>query len=398
MDVPTHANVGLSSLEDAAAAGRDAARAAVEPLPGRRADLALVFATSDYQQDRLIAAIQAELPDAQVLGCSGEGVIAHDESLEASAAVAVMAIASTSVRFHTFVVEEYAQQPALAGRKLGQMVRERVPQASCLCIMSDGLMGNCTDFLKALHEEMGSVPVVGGTAADAMTFEKTYQYLGSRILSGGVVAFAMSGDVDVEIAVSHGCAPIGLERTVTSADNGWIREIDGIPAWQLFKEYLADDAEDLNADGITHLCIGEPIAGDAEGYDPYVIRTPLQLDQSSGALFFPGGGLTEGNRIQLTRRDPEKIKKSAQACAARLLDSHDGKAPAFVLQFDCAGRGRILFGACAAAEIVVPLRKTLGPRTPWLGFHTYGEIAPIAGRPYYHNYTVALYAVYDRAA
>ena len=54
--------------------------------------------------------------------------------------------------------------------------------------------------------------------------------------------------------------------------------------------------------------------------------------------------------------------------------------------------------ACAAQEIVKPLRQTLGPKTAWLGFHTYGEIAPIAGRPYYHNYTVALCAVYDRAA
>lgn len=394
----THANVGLSSLEDALAAGREAALAAIAPLPGQRADLALVFATSDYQHDVLLNAIQAVLPGARILGCSGEGVIAHDESLEASAAVAVMAIASSSITFATFVVQEYADSPALAGHRLGQMVKESLPSPKCVCLMSDGLMGNCTEFLAALHEEMGTVPIVGGTAADAMTFERTYQYAGTRVLSGGVVAFAIAGDVDVEIAVSHGCAPIGLERTVTNAADGWIREIDGIPAWQVFREYLADDAEDLNADGITHLCIGEPIAGNADGYDPYVIRTPLQLDQATGALFFPGGGLTEGNRIQLTRRDPEKIRKSAQQCALRVLDSHDGRAPAFVLQFDCAGRGRILFGACAAAEIVVPLRKTLGPQTPWLGFHTYGEIAPIAGRPYYHNYTVALCAVYDRAA
>lgn len=394
----TTAHVGISSQEDSRAAGREAALAAVAPLPGQRADLALVFATADHRHDVMLAAIRDVLPHTKLLGCSGEGVIAHDESHEASAAVAVMAIASTSVVFDTFVVEEYAQQPEQAGRRLGRLVRERVRDPRCLCLMSDGLLGNCTDFLRALHEELGAVPIVGGTAADAMTFERTFQYTDERVLSGGVVAFALSGAVDVEIAVSHGCAPIGLERTVTSAESGWIREIDGIPAWQVFKEYLADDAEDLNADGISHLCIGEPIQGDPTGYDPYVIRTPLQLDQASGALFFPGGGLTEGNRVQLTRRDPDKIRKSAQACAARLLDSHDGQTPAFVLQFDCAGRGRLLFGACTAAEIVVPLRKTLGPNTPWLGFHTYGEIAPIAGRPYYHNYTVALCAVYDRAA
>lgn len=396
--MPTLAHVGLSSQEDSRAAGTEAAKAALAALRGQSADLALVFATAEHQHPVLLEAIRAVLPGTPLLGCSGEGVIAHNDSLEASAAVAVMAIASTSIKFHTFVVEDYAKTPAAAGRTLASLVKQTVTDPKCVCLLSDGLMGNATDFLAALHENMGGVPIVGGTAADAMMFEQTFQYDGTRVLSGGLVAFTMSGDVDVEIAVSHGCTPIGLERTVTSANDGWIREIDGIPAWKVFKEYLADDAEDLNADGITHLCIGEPIQGNADGYDPYVIRTPLQLDSSSGALFFPGGGLTEGNRIQLTRRDPEKIKNSAQACAARLLNTHEGKAPSFVLQFDCAGRGRILFGACAAQEIVAPLRRTLGATTPWLGFHTYGEIAPIAGRPYYHNYTVALCAVYDRAA
>ncbi len=79
-----------------------------------------------------------------------------------------------------------------------------------------------------------------------------------------------------------------------------------------------------------------------------------------------------------------------------VLMSRDGRAPELVLQFDCAGRGRILWGGCAADEIVAPLRKTLGATTPWIGFHTYGEIAPIGGRPYYHNYTVALCAFYER--
>ena len=67
------------------------------------------------------------------------------------------------------------------------------------------------------------------------------------------------------------------------------------------------------------------------------------------------------------------------------------------MQFDCAGRGSILFGSCAAQEIVHPLQEALGDTTPWIGFHTYGEIAPINGKPYYHNYTVVLCALYDPA-
>lgn len=397
--MPTRAHVGLSYHDDAREAGREAAHAAVQPLGDRSVNLALVFATAEYSQAMLIAAIQEALPGVPLVGCSGEGVIAHDESVEAFSAVAVMAVSSDSILFDTFLVEEYGADPAGAGTRLAKMVHARSASPKCLCLMSDGLLGNCTEFLRALHAGLGdAVPVVGGTAGDAMTFDRTYQYGDGRVVSGGVSAFLISGAAEVGIAVSHGCTPIGLERTVTKADNGWIREIDHQPAWTVFKEYLNEGATDLNADGIVHLCIGEPLKGPAESYDPFIIRTPLQLDQASGSLFFPGGGLSEGHTIQLTRRDQDKIKRSAEECAQRVLTSHGGREPVFVLQFDCAGRGRILFGACTAAEIVAPLRRTLGATTPWLGFHTYGEIAPIAGRPYYHNYTVALCAVYDAAA
>jgi small ligand-binding sensory domain FIST len=31
---------------------------------------------------------------------------------------------------------------------------------------------------------------------------------------------------------------------------------------------------------------------------------------------------------------------------------------------------------------------------PWIGLYTYGEIGPIGGRDYFHNYTAVVLAVY----
>jgi hypothetical protein len=42
------------------------------------------------------------------------------------------------------------------------------------------------------------------------------------------------------------------------------------------------------------------------------------------------------------------------------------------------------------------MQEILGRDLPWLGFHTYGEIAQLGGTTYYHNYTVVLLALYDR--
>ncbi len=392
------AAVGQSQLSKSFDAGRQAARAALDGLDGANPGVALVFATSEYDQDDLLGGVRAAVGEIALSGCSGEGIIAHNESLECDYAVAVMLLASNGLQFETFLLENYGENPAACGVELAGRIR-RKDDAIGLLVFPDGLVGNCTRFLTELESRL-TVPllVCGGTSADGMAFKQTYQYGNSGVTSKGLAALLIRGDGRLELAVSHGCAPIGLERTVTRAENGWVYEIDDQRAWSVFKEYLDGNPQDLNADGIVHLCIGKPLEAGDQDYGSYVIHTPLALDKDSGALFFPSGGLNTGETIRMTRRDPQRIKASARACADRILNQGTGQPPAAVFQFDCAGRGSVLFGACASEEIVQPLQEALGETTPWIGFHTYGEIAPIGGKLQYHNYTVALCALYEGAS
>ena len=393
----TFAGIGRSEARDPMTAGHDAALAACGGLGGS-ADLCLVFATSGYDQTGVLAGVAQVAHGARIAGCSGEGVIAGPVSDESEHAVAVMAIRSETLGFETFMIEGYADDPRAAGARLGAQVRSAARGDEIgLLVFPDGLVGNCTDFLAALDPSLpAGLPVAGGTAADALLLERTWQYHDTRAVSEAVAAVLMRGRGRLEIAVSHGCSAIGLERTITRAGGGWLHEIDGRPAWSVFKEYLDGDPQDLNVEGIPRICIGQPLPDlVAHEYEPFIIRAPLDLDRDTGALFFPGGGLVSGAAVRLTRRDPIQVRRSAEACAERIRGRSTAAGPAFVLQFDCAGRGRVLFGSCAADEIVEPLQRVLGRSTPWVGFHTYGEIAPIADRTYYHNYTVALCAVFE---
>jgi len=390
------AAVGQSQLSTSFDAGRQAAASALDGLNGASPGLAIVFGTSEYDQEDLINGVREIVGDIALSGCSGEGIIVRNQSLECDYAVGVMLLSSTTLMFETFLLEEYGKDPGACGGELARLIGAK-DDVIGLLIFPDGLVGNCTRFLAELESNL-DVPVLvsGGTSADGMAFEKTFQYGDDGVISHGLAAVLIRGEGRLELAVSHGCSPIGLERTVTREQDGWVHEIDDQRAWSVFKEYLDGDPEDLNADGIVHLCIGKPIDPvDGQGYGSYVIHTPLALDKDSGALFFPSGGLSTGDKIRMTRRDPQRIKASARACADRILDQGSGQSPALVLQFDCAGRGSVLFGACAAEEIVQPLQEALGNTTPWLGFHTYGEIAPVSGRLLYHNYTVALCALYE---
>lgn len=393
----TFAAVGKSILASAGLAGQEAATRACATLGGRPPHFCLVFGTSGYDQAELLRGVRAVVGTARLSGCTGEGLIAGAESDERDRAVGVLVVHSDALCFEPLLVRNYATDPGACGRELArQATLLGLDDALGLLVFPDGLVGNCTELLQGIEAGLPRpLPLLGGSAGDAMIFERTWQYLDDEATSDSVAAVLIRGRGALAYQVSHGCQTVGLHRTVTEAEGGWLRRIDGEPAWQVFREYLDGDPEDLNAEGIAHLSLAEELTDESNDYGRFIVRTPLQLDRSTGSLFFPGGGIAEGTPVRIARRDPIRIRESAQACAGRVAGSHPGQRPAFVLQFDCAGRGRMMFGSCAAEEIVRPLQDVLGATVPWLGFHTYGEIAPIRGRAHYHNYTVALCALYD---
>lgn len=396
----TWSGVGHSSSRDARTAGREAAERACARLEGRAPEFCLVFAGSAHPAPALFEGVRGVVGPAALSGCTGEGVIAGGRSDESAHAVAVMAIASDAFSFEPLLVRGYSADPAAAGAALARQVRERARGDELgLFVFPDGLLGNCTEMLAALDRERpANLTVVGGAAGDALQFRQTHQFHGDTVASDAIAAVLVRGRGALEVSVSHGCAPIGLERTITRVDGPWVREIDGQPAWEVFRQYLDGVPEEFSTEGAMHLSIGElRREGPAGSEESLIIRTPLGLDRASGGLLFPGGGLAAGDRIRLTRRDPEQVRRSARAAAASLARRRPGDRPALVLQLDCAGRGRQMFGSRTAEHILEPLQAELGRETPWIGFHTFGEIAPVAGETNYHNFTVALCALYEAA-
>jgi len=389
----TRAAVGFSTDRDPKLAGRRAAHDALDALGGD-ANLALVFATVGYEQQALLDSISATLGANCVLaGCSGEGIIAGGDSHEVDHAVSVMAVRLEGARAEAHQVLGFAQAPEQAAQALAKSLGE-LGDVRGVLLFPDGIGGDCTRFLRALEPQLPGVTIVGGTAGDAMTFERTYQYCGREVHSGAASAVVLRGKGELRVAVSHGCTPCGPHQTITKMSGAWLERIDERPAWDVFKEFLDGNPRDLNAEGIVHICIGMAADASARFVDEHmIIRTPMGLNTETGAMLFPGGGLESGQRVRIARRDAEKIRVSGAACARMLLQ--DEQRPAFVIQFDCAGRGKVMFGDCAAQEIVEPLRHEIGLQVPWAGFHTYGEIAQTKSKLNYHNYTVALCAFHD---
>lgn len=388
------ASVGESAGRSSARAGADAARAALEGAPARRT-LALVFATAGHDQAELLEGIRSVLGDVPLVGCTGSGVITRSGSDEGSHRVAVAILGGEGVRVDVVKAAGYgADSRAAATTIAAAMAGKRRP---CLALVfPDGLTGNASAFVAALADALGpDVPIFGGASGEMMRFERTFQYRDDEVLSDSVVAAFVHGDFEVDFAVSHGCSLLGVEHHVTRAEGSTVLELDGRPAWHVMREYVDATHADFSADVVPYLCLAQPLTPGASESE-YVIRVPLGLDADRGALFFPGE-LPEGSVVQMARREVADVISRTHEAARALRSRHPGVEPLLVIQADCAGRGRLLFGDQVTRALVLPTQNAVSPLAPFIGLHSYGEIAPLHGRAFFHQYTLALAALYPRS-
>jgi small ligand-binding sensory domain FIST len=118
----------------------------------------------------------------------------------------------------------------------------------------------------------------------------------------------------------------------------------------------------------------------------FLVRNVLGADPASGAVAV-GETLRAGQTIQFQVRDAEASHDDLTATLEDVARHLDGRAPAFGVYFNCAGRGRGLFGV--ADHDVGLIRDRLGD-FPLAGFFGNGEFAPVGRRNFFHTYTGVL--------
>ena len=96
----------------------------------------------------------------------------------------------------------------------------------------------------------------------------------------------------------------------------------------------------------------------------------------------------------------EKAIEAAQDAARHLMNEFtQGRAPKFVLMFNCIAREKLF--AQHAHEEIKAVMDIIGNNVPMIGFYTYGEQAPMGGEIHikekihsqFYNETAVLFAV-----
>lgn len=391
----TKAGVGISHNHDPVAAGKEAVAAALAQAGGDRCDTIFLFATVGYDQAALLASVRAAAPGAQVIGCSGEGVIAGDDADESNFAVSVMTFRSDELSFIPFCVEGLSQGGAEVGRKLMEQVNAKLgDDALGLFLFPDGMTFNYDSFFDGARKAAArNLPIFGGTAGDNWTFTGTYQYFGDRVVKDGIVAGLLRGKGRIVSNVTHGCVPIGTARTITKAQGGAIFEIDGKPIFDVLAEYVDGDPRANWNTVVTSLCLGFRAPEHMKGeYPDYVVRALIAKDDAAGAVII-GSNVTPGTEVWMTRRDHDMVAESVDQMGKKIRAWLGEQQPKLVFHFDCAGRGKMFLRDKQKLDLLKHLRAEVAPTTPWVGFYCYSELAPVAEHNAYHSFTAVVAAI-----
>jgi hypothetical protein len=392
------AGAGMSHHRNPKVAGQEAAEKAVAAAGAEKPDFVFMFATVGYDQPALLKAVREATDGAPLCGCSGEGVIAGGEADESSFSVGVMAIRSDQLRFSHGMVTGLKESSTEVGRAIAEAIQPEVSSDTlALFLFPDGITLNFDRLAAGLEGQLNLdhlLPLVGGTAGDNMAMKRTYQYYNGQVASDGVAWALLSGGAQIAWAVNHSCVPVGIEHKVTRCEGNVIYEIDDRPALEVVKDYVTEAGIEDWARTVLTLPLGLKVPGLVQDYDEYIIRGMLGgKDDTTGSVTIPTE-VSEGMNIWMTRRDSEKVAKGVER-AAEEIKAQLGEEPArLVFQFDCAGRGKALLREQQNLQLLKTLRQQVGPEVPWLGFYTFGEIAPVGKHNYFHNYTVVLTAIY----
>src|SRR3989304_8078685 len=239
------------------------------------------------------------------------------------------------------------------------------------------------DLVRSMESVLGpNVKIYGGMAGDDLTYTGTYAFTYERESKKGIAALILDEDkISLHGMAISGWKPLGIYRTVTKSEGGWIYTIDDQPALQMYLKYLGNKPITGENEYELFEDVGVHFPFQVEGIGDPVMRTPFKFNRDENALMCDYD-VPQGSKLRFSMPPDFDIVENVLEKANELKNVGKTDADALLI-FSCAGR-----------------LSTMGPLTnmendglseiwkaPIAGFFTYGEYGTANGRQEFHSTT-----------
>lgn len=382
--------VGFSTLNNPEEAGTQAVNQALEALSGSKADLLLLFSTSNLEPQQVLAAVRAAAGAVPLAGACSAGIIVGTQGI--TRGVAVMAIASDDIEFTLGAVSHTSQNPQAKARALLQQLQANANGAASAanslvmlgidnCIPADAFVS----AVQTLGDGLGTHSQIVGASTrssdDRLGFST---FLNDTINEDGMVGLRMRTHRPIGVGFRHGYKPRSESLVVTKASGHVVYELDGKPAFDKYMEQFP--VKNIKPETFGQFAIDYPF-GMPQGDGEYIIRDPFDA-QPDGAVLC-GSTVPEQATVNIMIGNRGTLIQSAKEAADDARRQLKGNRPLFALVFSCVTRLAYL-GVGVGMELQM-VRQAVGANVPMIGLFSFGEIAGSLDKPVaMHNKTVVV--------
>ncbi len=364
------AGVGFSDNPDPQMAADEAASLAKKQLKENRIDLALVFSSPDYNSKELLKALHGKVERTRLIGATTQAILFPEQVRKNG--VAVTALYSDNTRFETgFTSHLDLQELPLAGKTLAKECQTDLSmhQRKLFLTFLDGMTANPSDLLAGVRTVFGKSMPIWGARGSTSLGQKTFVHHHENSLNKAAVAALIGGNLECGYSCQHGFKPLGAPRKITRSDKNVIQEISHEPAFQLYKEFLQEEADTLPQSEFGYINARYPLGMRMGPSNEYLLRN-VSTSLDDGSLICQDS-FGRDNDVHLMISNPDFCLQSAETAARAVKEQLKNRKPHLLLIFESATRYRFL-GRNTINEIRL-ITDILDPEVT-VGMISHGEI------------------------
>ena len=386
----TDAMVAQTNALESTAAGEDLGAQIQAAFKGSPPDALIVFASSRYEYEPLLRALQERCRPSLLVGCSSAGEFTSPTPQQGAASA--IALRSSQMRFTATVAHEIHANRAAAAQELVSALHglnsQEYPYRTAL-VLTDALAGHADDLVDQLNlHTAGIYQFFGGGAGDDARFQRTHVFLGVKAFTDAAVCLEMLSTKPVGVGVSHGWTPAGKPLRVTEADGMRLVSINAAPAVEAFEDHARATGQRFDRGDPLPFFLHNVVGIDTDA--GYRLRVPLAVD-ADGAVNC-AAEVPSGSTIAIMQASASAVETASLAAEAALRQIA-GHQPKVGILFDCVAT-RLRLGRDFGLELDA-IAGALAP-APFAGCNTYGQIARADGQfSGFHNCTAVVCVLPD---
>ncbi|MEC3906896.1 FIST N-terminal domain-containing protein [Tamlana sp. 2201CG12-4] len=330
------------------------------------ANLFLLFISPQFNsKEDVLSALQQNYPDAIIVGCSTAGEISDVTVKDSTISLTAIQLEKVTLKKVAYEIKDMH-----CSEKAGEAIADQLYSKDLkhVLVLSDGLNVNGADLVTGLKSKIPDVSITGGLAADGADFNQTFVINGGEIVDKTIIGLGFYGDsLKVGYSSKGGWDSFGIERLVTKSEKNVLYELDGLPALEIYKSFLGEEANNLPSSGLLF-----PLSMRTSENAIPVVRTILAINEDDQSLTF-AGNIPQNSYVRLMKANIDRLIDGAEDSAVS-ANKNLNETSELAILISCVGR-RLVLKQLVEEEVEV-VRGVIGKKASITGFYSYGEIAP----------------------